>query len=438
MSEKAYINDPEQIRINEQRELQALLGRPPGRLLHYGITIVAFGVVVLLGVSWLVRYPDIVPAQIQLTTQVPPIRVIAETSGKLSEFRIADNTLVKEGEVIAVLDDPADWQDIIAVDEFLRQLQLNLYSRTKLKALEVPRSLRLGDLQTTYAAFLKRFDEHLFFLKNNNTPQRIDNLESQIKKLEALENSLKNQERTLKEVVEIAEETYQRTQTLRKSGDASEKELSEDRALYLQAKQRMETLNEDQLTNRLLIEQTRMQILEINQSYTDGRSDGMLSIQEEVQRMQAAIDRWQQSFLILAPVTGHVSLDRFRASQQYINQNELLLTIVPEAASNVIGEGFLPPRGSGKVKQGMRANIRFDAYPYQEFGSVQGQVQHISLVPQPEGFQVKLSVPDPLVTTYGDTIPFQQRMRATANIVTEEQRLLLRIFDRLFSLVANE
>lgn len=438
MAEQNYINDPEQIRINEQRELQALLGKPPGRFLYYGITVVAFSVLALLVVAWLVKYPDVVPARIQLTTEVPPIQVFAEVSGKLSEFRVTDNSRVEEGTVIAVLDDPADWQDINAVDEFLEQIQLDIYSRTKLKALEVPRDLQLGDLQNTYASFLKKFDEHLFFLKNNNSPKRIDNLQAQIKKLEALENSLISQQQTLQEVVSVAEEQYQRTQNLRNQGDASVKSLSEDKARYLQAKQRLETLNEDQLSNKLLIEQTRMQILEINQSYTDGRSAGMLSIQEEVQRMQAAINRWQQAYLIVAPVSGRISLDRFRTSQQFINQHELLLTIVSDETTSVVGEGYLPPRGSGKVKIGMRSNIRLDAYPYREFGSIQGEVKNISLVPQPEGFQVFLKVPDLLITTYGDTIPFQQGIQGTANIVTEERRLLARVFDRLYSLVVNE
>lgn len=438
MPEQKYIDNPAQIRINEQRELQALLGKPPGRLLHYGIMIVGIGVCVLIAVGWLVKYPDVVPARIQLRTQVPPIEVYAENAGKLRTFRIEDNTEVKEGDIIAVLDDPANWQDVESVDQFLGALEGDLYSRSKLNNLEVPRDLQLGDLQNIYARFIKRYDEHLFFLRNNNSPKRVANLETQIEKLSDLEKSLQERQNTLGDVVTVSEEEYQRMQELLSIGDASKSQVAAAKASYLQSRQNLETLNENLLSNKLLIEQTRMQILEINQSYTNDRSAGVLSINEEVQRMQAAIDRWQQTFLIHAPVSGRVSLGRFRTPQQYINQNELLLTIVPSSATSVMGEGYLPTRGSGKVELGMVANIRLDGYPYREFGSVQGKVQNISLVPQPDGFQVYLQVPDPLVTSYGDTIPFQQGMQATANIVTEERRLLARIFDRLYSLVVND
>lgn len=438
MPEQNYINNPEQIRINEQRELQALLGKPPGRLLHYGITIVGIGVCVLIAVGWLVKYPDVVPARIQLRTQVPPIEVYAESAGKLREFRVKDNVQVEEGDIIAVLDDPANWEDVEAIDNFLNALEGDLYSRSKLNDLEVPRNLELGDLQNIYAAFIKRYDEHLFFLRNNNSFKRVENLEVQIEKLSDLEKSLQERQGTLSDVVEVSEEEYQRMQQLLSLGDASKSQVAEAKAKYLQTRQDLETLNENLLNNKLLMERTRMQILEINQSYTNDRSAGVLSINEEVQRMQAAIDRWQQAFLIHAPVSGRVSLSRFRTPQQYINQNELLLTLVPSSATSVIGEGYLPARGSGKVEVGMSANIRLNAYPYREFGSVQGQVQNISLVPQAEGFQVYFQVPDPLVTSYGDTIPFQQGMQATANIVTEERRLLARVFDRLYSLVVNE
>jgi hypothetical protein len=49
-----------------------------------------------------------------------------------------------------------------------------------------------------------------------------------------------------------------------------------------------------------------------------------------------------------------------------------------------------------------------------------------------------LEVPETLITTYNKSIPFRQEMQGTANIVTEDQRILERVFDKILSILRNE
>ena len=98
---------------------------------------------------------------------------------------------------------------------------------------------------------------------------------------------------------------------------------------------------------------------------------------------------------------------------------------------------MLPTVNSGKVRKGMRANIRLEGYPYQEFGVLQGQVSSIALVPEKEAYLVEIALSDSLVTSYGRTIPFAQELPGTARIITEDRRILDRVFDQVLSLVKN-
>ena len=82
--------------------------------------------------------------------------------------------------------------------------------------------------------------------------------------------------------------------------------------------------------------------------------------------------------------------------------------------------------------------IRLDGFPYQEFGSIPATVKDISNVPQGVTYQIELEVPGTLVTTYNKTIPFRQEMQGTANIITEDRRILERIFDRIWSMLNNQ
>ncbi len=82
---------------------------------------------------------------------------------------------------------------------------------------------------------------------------------------------------------------------------------------------------------------------------------------------------------------------------------------------------------AGKVKTGQRVNLKFVSYPYLEYGTVKGVVSKISSVPTSDFFELEVSLPDQLVSTYGKRFEFKQDLKGTAEIITEDQRLLIRI-----------
>ena len=93
-----------------------------------------------------------------------------------------------------------------------------------------------------------------------------------------------------------------------------------------------------------------------------------------------------------------------------------------------MGKAQLPIERSGKVKTGQRVIIRFNNFPDQEFGIVNGIVNSISLVPLENFYQVDIGLPDGLRTNYGKTLPVTHEMKASAEIITEDLRLIERFF----------
>ena len=62
----------------------------------------------------------------------------------------------------------------------------------------------------------------------------------------------------------------------------------------------------------------------------------------------------------------------------------------------------------------------------------------VSINPQVgENYLLEIALPDSLVTTYDKLIPFRQEMQGTANIITEDRRVLERIFDRVNNILKN-
>jgi len=123
--------------------------------------------------------------------------------------------------------------------------------------------------------------------------------------------------------------------------------------------------------------------------------------------------------------------------------NDEVLTIVPtEGVGEIVGKALLPTANSGKVKPEQTVNIQLDGFPFQEYGVIKATVESISLVPtsvvpNETNYILEINLPDSLITTYDKLIPFRQEMKGTANIITEDRRVLERIFDRFNSILKN-
>ncbi|SHM83062.1 hypothetical protein SAMN05443669_10953 [Flavobacterium xanthum] len=67
-------------------------------------------------------------------------------------------------------------------------------------------------------------------------------------------------------------------------------------------------------------------------------------------------------------------------------------------------------------------------FPDREFGILKGQVKNISLVPDQDGnLLIDVVLLDGLKSSYQKMIPFQQEMKGSADIITEDLRLIERL-----------
>ena len=118
----------------------------------------------------------------------------------------------------------------------------------------------------------------------------------------------------------------------------------------------------------------------------------------------------------------------------------MLVTVVPNEDTKVVGKILLPPRGAGKVKEGQMVNVKFDNYPHMEFGMVRVQIKNISLVPvivenNQKAYMLAVDFPDKLKTNYGKELEFSQEMTGSAEIITEDLRLLDRFLNPIKSVI---
>ena len=84
---------------------------------------------------------------------------------------------------------------------------------------------------------------------------------------------------------------------------------------------------------------------------------------------------------------------------------------------------------SGKIKSGQRVNIKVNGYPYMEYGTLQGIIRTISMVPNENNYAIEVDLTDGLKTNTGKILDFTGELTGLAEIITDDRSL----FDRILS-----
>ena len=429
------MSDPADIQLNEQYDIQELMGEPPGWLLRYGILVVAAFLLGLVALAYVVRFPDRLTAPGLVTSAQPPVRVAARTDGELAAVLVADRDTVQRGQLLLRLANPADPAAVARLADWLSA-----------RADEPPEdwttapapALRdLGELQPAYSELTQHLDELRYFLRRDKTARRIRYLRAQISELEGLAESRTRQAIILAEEVRLAARNLTRDSLLTLEGARSERELERARAAVLDGRRRLEDLRSTGFQNNIQIQELRRRVLDLQQQQGDTASDKVRTLREDYGRLRSAVAAWRTRYEVRASAAGVVALSGPLPTGRFVRAGEDLFTLLPLQPRQLLARAALPLAGAGKVRAGMTAYLRLADYPYQKYGTLTGEVYRLALLPQDDSYEVLVALPDSLVTTHGYALPFRQEMRAQITVITEDRRLLLRLFDRLYSLVKN-
>lgn len=105
--------------------------------------------------------------------------------------------------------------------------------------------------------------------------------------------------------------------------------------------------------------------------------------------------------------------------------------------SQIIGRISLNYKDARKVAIGQKVNIRFENFPYMEFGYLKGKVKNVSLIPRNENYSIEVELPQDMKTNFDIPLNFSQEMKGSAEIITEDLRLIQRFFNPIKSILKH-
>lgn len=406
-------------------QVNEIISAPPKRILRWGTAIIVSVFLLMLLLAWLIRYPDIVPAPVEITTMIPPVTLTAKKTGRISILYVKNGQDVSSGSLLAVMETAA------SISEFreLRAITDTVKTPERLSPDRLPPFSGLGELQPLYAAFLKALTEYDTYIKNDIYAVRIKSITGEMQELTEYIGRLKAKERLLVENMRLEKKQFERDSGLYTSQVLSESDYEKSKQLYNARRLALQEVRLEQSAKSLELAEKNQVLQDYRLLREQEKMKLGSALREAWQNLRAEMRIWEINYLLISPVDGTVTFTKYWSENQSVLADEPVLTVVPSDAGEYVGRINLSMQRSGKVKVGSEASIKLSGYPYMEYGMVRGIVRSKSLVATGDYYTIELELPDGLTTLYGEKLEFTQKMQGTAEIMTDKMRLLQKMIN---------
>ncbi|WP_373553384.1 HlyD family efflux transporter periplasmic adaptor subunit [Haliscomenobacter sp.] len=420
----------EDIEIRSE-EVQEILGTPPSWMVRWG-SLSAFALfVVLMWLSFLVKYPDAVDADIRLVSKDPPVRLTAFNANRIDEVIVKNNTRVDSGQALIAFRSTANFRHVLSLEDYITALP-SMRDEDLLK-FKVPSNLVLGELQADLFDFQDVQLKYNSEMYKNLSSSDLRSSQSRISRLDRSLDYQKEMRRQIQEQIAEAEQERKNKEHLVSVDQASQEDVN-------RVHRRIMELNKELIRTETEIRdrESELSALRIKVRSLESGADNETNfasdvLRESFTRLREGVNTWKQRYIIESPRSGLVQIvGRNVAENSFVYKDEQLMVILPNKNKEIVGKMFIPFNRSGRVKIKQKVIVRLESLDFQEFGVLEGEVAWKALSPRDDGEKSEVAVevifPNKMITTAGKVVATEEELYGEARIITEERRFIERIF----------
>jgi hemolysin D len=240
------------------------------------------------------------------------------------------------------------------------------------------------------------------------------------------------------------QERVQRFQSLEQQGIISGSQVEDAERTLIENNQRLQQSQAD-------LQQTQTEIQKQQSTYQRVLREGDLAAmdgEKQVKEMQAQMSdiaaeiaqtqqqikslryQWQQRFLY-APVQGTIFQLPIQNPGTVVQPGTLIAQIAPQGARMVL-RAQMDSSDSGFLRVGLPVKVKFDAYPFQDYGVIAGRLTWISpdskMVEmggvQKEIFELEVELSQPYIQAANQRIQLMPGQTATAEVIIRQRRVI--------------
>lgn len=217
--------------------------------------------------------------------------------------------------------------------------------------------------------------------------------------------------------------------------DESQQQLNQAQADIHQAeyaiKEQRSNYQNVRKTGELTVLESKQRVEEIQSQLGDARSE-IAQTKQQIQSLQFQL----QQRILTAPTDGTIFQLGVDRAGSVLQPGQAIAQIAPQGSALVF-RAQMPSQESGFLRLGMPVKLKFDAYPFQDYGIVSGRVRWISPDSQVEGtlqgkietFELEVILEKGYIQSQNKRVALTAGQTATAEVVVRQRRLIDFVLD---------
>lgn len=408
--------------------VQDILGHVPHWMIRWGICLIGVLIILFLFLSWLIKYPDTVMGQVVITTQEPPIKLISKNSGEINRLLIANGQEVNAGDHIGSINSLLDAGARKYLRQFCKEVNESIHLNELATYAYRDTFLEFGMLQRTYSKLIRSIQECQRGMNPENSSYNVLMLQEQLQRKEGLLQVVKEQKKSSQSVFEIMSKKYNIQLSNNTETELSPTELLNMKQELLTAQNMVNALDREAIEMSIDMAELRLQLNGMEVEFARKQKASIQNVREAIVEIEASLKSWEMNYQFIAPIGGRLSYVNELNMNQFIESGKHVFTIIPNNES-YLALMYVSAEGFGKLAIGQPVRIKLHKYPAAQFGYIKGSITEINPVASERGYRVKVSIPANLVSSYNRALTYSPEMTGTAEIITEDRRVIERVFN---------
>ncbi len=352
--------------------------------------------------------------------------------GVVQQILVKEGQRVKKGDLLISLDPTINEADVTELENRLVRAFCDNILYAELCSWKVGTPVRK---KLVFAAGtdsnLRLLYQHRFEYEAMAINDKLSGIAGEIDKSRIHQQNIKHQIKKKSAVLNIITKRTEAMRRLYEQDSASEHDWLFQEQKRVAAEQDYESVKQEEqecLAAIEKLERDKKQVIsEFRRDTLHKKSDAQNMIEMLQQRLAKAEQRNRLQQLT-APVDGEVQQLSVHTIGGVVKEAQPLMVIVPERSKLEV-EASILNRDIGFVKEGQHAEIKLEAFPYTEYGSIPGEVISVSsdAVQDREGrltFLCRVKLNQDFIPVNGQKVKLIPGMRATAEVAIRKRRLI--------------
>lgn len=413
--------------------MNEMLSHPPKWIVRSGNGLFLLVLFIVLGLAWVIEYPDEISGDVSVTTIAPPIELSNQSYVQLKNISVQDQQLVKKGQLLVAFDNKANTTDVEKAKAYLASTKNWDFNQLGILP-EMESNLQLGTYQESWLNLQTQLLNWNELQTSNLLKVKIKSLEKEVEYRKRLQTIASKKIKLTEQDYALIHEEVVASERLAKENAISKQNLNQEKKAESQALQSVENHKEQSVQNLIQLNALKKEIVQLKHDVEQEEQKNKSQLRISIASLDNSFNDWNKNAIWTAPCDGKVLFNAHLQANKFYSANKASLVIVPKG-SDYIGLAIIPNRGAGKIKKGQVAFIELADFPKIEYGVIEAKVAHITQIAKDGNYEVQLLLPKNFKTSYQKNIPMKAEMKGTVKVITKNKRLIERFFEKIIDLL---